>query len=80
MFNIDKFLQKFSNTIKNNNDFKESFCKFIKNKTSVDLKKEEIELKNGILFIKSSSLVKNSIFMNKNEILKEFPNIYEIRF
>ncbi len=72
MFNINKYLEKISKNIKSKDFYNDKIIDIIKNITGIDIKKEEIELKDCIVFIKNSSAVKNKIFIFKNKILEEF--------
>lgn len=70
MFNIDKYLEKFSKSLKSKDFYNEKIVEVIKNNTNIEIKKEDIELKDYILLIKANSAVKNKIFIYKSKILE----------
>lgn len=84
MFNIASFLEKISKNLKSVDLNKDEILNVIKSKTNLDLNKEDLEYKEGILYIKSSPAVKNKIFIFKKNILDEIKskisiNIVDIR-
>ena len=71
MFNIASFLEKFSKNIKNTETFKKQITEIVFNQTQINILPENIEIKNNIIYTKSSSAIANKIFINKTKILKE---------
>ena len=71
MFNISSFLEKFSKNISNIESNKTKILEIIKKHTNLNLLPKEIEIKNYIVYIKSSPIIKNKIFIYKNKILEE---------
>jgi len=71
MFNISSFLEKFSKNLKNNSFLKGLIIDVVKNQTNILLKEEDLEIKEGVVFITSSPGVKNKIFIHKENILIE---------
>jgi hypothetical protein len=71
MFNIEKYLQKFSKSIQSTEDDLKKVLEIILKHTEIVLKPEEVEIKNYVINIKSSNAVKNKIFIYKEKILKE---------
>ena len=71
MFNISSFLEKFSKNIKTTEIYKKQILEIIQKQTQWDLTSESIELKDYIIYVKSSPAVKNKIFIYKNDIIKE---------
>lgn len=67
---IDKFLERFT-VIKPSKDWaKEEIAKVLKQIFNMEFKPEDIEFRNGTVFVKTSNAVlKNEIFMRKNQIL-----------
>jgi len=63
MFNIEKYLEKFSKNIRNAELNKTKILEIIKKHTNLNLLPEEIEIKNYIAYIKSSPAVKNKLFI-----------------
>jgi hypothetical protein len=78
MFNISQFLEKFSKNLKNTELQKEKIIEIVKNKTDISISKNEIEINNFILYIKSSPGVKNKLFIFKNSLLEEINNSIKI--
>ncbi len=71
MLNISKYLEKFVKKLQSESFSNNQILEIINNITSVSLKLEELELKNNIIYIKSSPAVKNKLFIYKEDILKE---------
>lgn len=71
MFNISSFLSRFSRNINAIELNKEVILEIIENKTQIKIPLEEVEIKNNVLFVKSSGAVKNKIFIFKESILEE---------
>lgn len=70
MFNISFFLEKFSKNIKNIEFYKEEIINIIKKQTELSLETDLIEIKDYIVYVKSSPGVKNKIFIYKDKILE----------
>ncbi len=76
MFNISKYLENFKKNISFNDDLNIFIIKNIKDFTGIVLNINNIEVKNNILYIKSSPAVKNKIFIYKEDIIKNINSIY----
>jgi hypothetical protein len=72
MFNINKFLEKFSKNIQNNQKIKEEIVQVIEKHTQVKVDSSLIEIKNAMVYISGSPALKNKIFIFKEGILKDF--------
>ncbi len=70
MFNIEKLLEKFSRNINSLESVKVNAISVIKTQTGISLLKEDVEIKDYILYIKSSPAVKNKIFIYKQNIIE----------
>jgi hypothetical protein len=84
MFNIEKFLEKFSKGLKAGELHAETILGEIAAQTGIQLEKKDIEVRNYILHIKASPAVKNKIFIFKEAILtglnsKIEPKIIDIK-
>jgi len=81
MFNISSFLSKFSKNINNNSLIKEEICKSILKRTNLDIKPEDIIVRNNIIYINITPVFKSKIFINKKDILFDISsfNIIDIR-
>lgn len=71
MFNIQRYLEKFSKNIKSIEIYKKQILEIIEKNAQISIPSNEIEIKNYIVYIKSSPAVKNKLFIYKNKILEE---------
>ncbi len=71
MFNIDKYLQKFSKGISNLEFNKSKIIEVINKYTNINIDKSKIEIKDYKIFIETNAVGKSQIFINKNKILNE---------
>ncbi|MBM2817458.1 MAG: hypothetical protein HW401_48 [Parcubacteria group bacterium] len=71
MFNISIYLEKFKNIESKSSTLKSVISDAVKNVLKADIDKKNIEIKNGIIYLKVHPVVKNEIFINKNNIIKE---------
>ena len=71
MFNISSFLEKFSKNIQSTELNNEQIIQIIEKNTQIKINPNEMEIKNYIIWLKSSPGVKNKIFINKAKILEE---------
>ncbi len=67
---ISKYLKKFSKNIEDNEGNKSKIIEIIKQNTGVEVFKENIEIKNNVLYVKISPAGRNTIFINKRSILE----------
>jgi len=72
MFNISNYLEKFKKITPPNKFIKDVFIGVVKNTTNIILKKDDIDIRNGIIFISTDQIIKNEIFLQKNKIMKYF--------
>ncbi len=76
---ISENLEKFINIGKEELFLREKIAIILSNYFKINFRKEDILLKNNILKIKTSSSIKNNIFIKKEELLfvfkKELPNV-----
>jgi hypothetical protein len=75
MLNIDNFLNKFYKNIKKTDFYKEQILVILEKHTKTKLSFSDIEIKNYIVFLKTSPGVLNKIFINKEKILAEINSI-----
>jgi hypothetical protein len=64
---FDKFRSKVISQVQNYVIFTE----VIKKHTGIEIEMKDMSLSGGVLKIKTSSIIKNEIFIKKNRILKE---------
>lgn len=70
MFNIDKYLEKFSGLISKGAAAKDIVISETTAVTGAIITKPMIELKDGMLFIRSSPIVKNTILIRKKALIE----------
>ncbi|MEQ1500076.1 MAG: hypothetical protein ABL917_01735 [Parcubacteria group bacterium] len=75
MFNIEKLLEKFSRNIDKLEFDIVNAINIIKSETGINLAKEDVEIKNYVLYIKCSPAIKNRIFISKQNILDKIKSI-----
>ncbi len=74
MFNLDKFLDKFKKLKPPDDEIKTNLIIIIKNKINFSINRKDISFKNNIIYIKTKSIIKNEIFINKYKILNLLNN------
>ena len=79
MFNISSFLDKFSKNIKSAELYNERIMETIEKYTQIKIPKNEIEIKDCVVFIKSSPAIKNKLFIYKNKILEEINSTVDVK-
>lgn len=75
MFNITQFLEKFKKIGFDKESQKTIVIDVLK---SFSIPVENVSIKNRVVTIKASSIVKNQIYIKKAEILKKLNNIDDI--
>lgn len=69
--NIGNFLGRFANFRPSKNLIKEQSAQIINVILNAEIKQDEIEERDGVLFFKSSNpALKNEIFLKKNQIIE----------
>ena len=71
MFNIQKYLERFSKNIKSAELDKSKILEIIEKNTQIKILPVDLEIKNYIIYINSSPAVKNKLFIYKAKILEE---------
>ncbi len=71
MFNLDKFLDKFK---KIKPPINYIIIDIIKNELNVNIKSENILIKNNIIYIKTKPIIKSEVFIKKQKILELIKN------
>ena len=69
MIEIKNLLLNFRNILLSGEAGKGLILDAIKEIAGIQIKKEEIEIKNGILYLNIKPIYKNEIFMKRNQIL-----------
>jgi len=71
MLNIQGYLGKFSKRLNDLTHQKTQIVGIIEKYTQIIVLPEEIEMKDYVIYLKSSSAVSNKVFIYKNRILEE---------
>lgn len=71
MFNIQKYLERFSKNLNSIDLHKKQILETIKNNTGIEIQSDDVELKELVLLVKASPGVKNKLFIYKSKILLE---------
>lgn len=75
MFNINKYLEKLSKNISSTENQKKRILEIIEKDTNLNFNIEDIEIKNYIIYIKTSLAIKNKIFIYKNKIIEDVTSV-----
>lgn len=70
MQNIADFFKKFSKLKPTNRVIRKVVFYVLKNK-QIPIKQDEIIYHNGVVYIKSNQIIRNEVFLSKENILKE---------
>ena len=65
------FLDRFRHLTPPDQFIKKECISVIKNRLNVEIKKEDISIKNNIIYINTSSTVKSELFIRKESLLRE---------
>jgi hypothetical protein len=68
---LEKYLQKFSKFKFGDLLLKEAIIEAVKEIFNYELEKNSISTKDGVVYIKTSPIIKNEIFINKKAILEK---------
>lgn len=71
MFNIDRYLKRFTKNLDSLEFEKENILEILKKHTNLTLNKTDIEIKDYKILVNTSMAGKNQIFIKKNLILDE---------
>ncbi len=81
MFNISNFFEKFKKLQQNNQNTKDTIIRVIKKILNIDIKKEDIEVKNNQINIKCNPIIRSEIYMSKNALEAELIlNNFNLKF
>lgn len=69
--NLGDYLKVFSNILDKGEANKQLICDILSDAVGIILKKEQIVLKNDILYIYSHPVIKNELHIHKNNILQK---------
>lgn len=79
MFNIEKYLQKFSKNVRLAELHKNKILEIIQKHTQLFILPKNLEIKDGVVFVRESPAVKNKLFIYKNPILEEISTSVPIK-
>ncbi|TSC70543.1 MAG: hypothetical protein CEO12_264 [Parcubacteria group bacterium Gr01-1014_46] len=71
MLNISKFLEKFKKNIETGELLNSRIIEIVKNKTGIVLNIGDFEIKEGVLYFKTSPMVRNKLFIYKDDLIRE---------
>ncbi|MEK9181982.1 MAG: hypothetical protein AAB781_00125 [Patescibacteria group bacterium] len=71
MFNISIYLDKFKNIESKNSVLKNIITDSVGNILKININKKDVEIKNGVIYLKVNPVVRNEVFINKVGIIKE---------
>ncbi|HRH26983.1 MAG TPA: hypothetical protein PLZ99_02370 [Parcubacteria group bacterium] len=80
MLNISKYLEKFKKNIEKGEYLIESIAEVVKKNTQIIIDVNTIQVKENVIYIKDSPLIKNKIFIHKEDILLEINKISSIKY
>ena len=69
MFNIGNYLARFKKLGESEGVFKENAITIFKEVLNLELRADDFSLRNGVLFLRTSPMAKNSIYIKKEKIL-----------
>lgn len=71
MFNISIYLDKFKKVDSKNSSFRDCITSSINKVLGVKINKENITVRNGVVYLKTNSVIRNEIFIKKKIIMDE---------
>lgn len=69
MFNIEQYLKKFSLRINDVSGKKIAVIKILQETSGVTILKEDLEIKESVLYVKAKPIIKNQLFLKREKIL-----------
>ena len=79
MFNIEKYIQKFLENLESTDLHKKQILEIIEKQTQLKLSPDQIEVKNHIVYIQASPVVKNRLFIHKERVLNEILELTSLK-
>jgi hypothetical protein len=71
MIELKDLLLNFKSILVSENSKKEEVCRIISEEIKLDLKSEDIQIKNGVIFLNIKPIYKNEIFLKKDQIFSK---------
>ena len=78
MLNISKYLEKFRKNLASGEDLNNNIILIINKYTGISINPNDFDMKNNIIYIKTTPSYKNKIFIFKEDILKELNQLSKI--
>ena len=78
MLNISKYLEKFRKNLASGQDLNNNIILIINKYTGISINPNDFDMKNNIIYIKTTPSYKNKIFIFKEDILKELNQLSKI--
>ena len=78
MLNISKYLEKFRKNLASGEDLNNNIILIINKHTGISINPNDFDIKNNIIYIKTTPSYKNKIFIFKEDILKELNQLSKI--
>ncbi len=83
MFNIKEYLEKFQKLGLSDKENKEIISQTLLEILGIKINTRELEIKDSVLYIKTNPIIKNSLFIKKDRIIKTLKekgvNVLELR-
>lgn len=70
MDNISNYLQKYQSNLLKSSLVKDEIIKIIKNLIEIELEKDDFNISNKNLYLKTSTKIKLSVLLQKNQVLE----------
>lgn len=72
---ITSFLEKFKKIIFQKEEIKNIISRIISEEINFQLEKDKIKIKNGIIFVEGSPVLRNEVMIKKKQILIKIKNL-----
>lgn len=78
MYNLSKFLERFTKALNKDRDTKETIARIISERVGATFKPEQLALKEGVLELSAGAAFKNEIKLKEEAILAELKEVYKL--
>ncbi len=76
MVELKDLLSRFSGLLQSGESKTESVREIIKKATNLDIKKEDIKIKDGIIYLNIKPIYKSEIYLKKDRIIEEMEILF----
>jgi hypothetical protein len=73
---ISSFFDRFKKTLFKNEEYYDGVCLTIRKHISSPIDKKSIKIKNDIIYIQSSPIIRNEVLIHKTGILNDLSSIF----